>query len=349
MSGKRVKQQRRLERKNAKPETTEVKQQSSARRFNWGILGVLLLSVISLTAFGFSKGFQSDDNLPAVSETTESTSVRAYQLDIDNEEVTPETWRSINLEMRKADGSIAKVDLLRPLWWLEEAKAGVGGTIVLSMPEMGIEGDAKVLSIRPCKADSRKGDPKYRVVTGKFTHENAIVLDLHFNNNPNDPLGVTPNHPLWSQTRNDWVEAGQLKVGEYVKTKDGIAQLTMRSQRPGRHKVYNLEVHKDHTYYVSNLGILAHNSCANDVKVETPRQALRQAKRDAGIPTSQTHVTHNKNVRTDRLGGTGDDLVFENGKTIQHHKTGHDFPENPKPPHFNNHPETKNHYIYEEK
>lgn len=263
MSGKIAKKQRKLERENMKQAQI---QPNNRRRFTRGILAVLLFSMISLTAWGFTKGFQSDDNLPAVSQTTESPSAQAYHTSIDDEDVTPETWRGINLEMRKADGSIAKIDLLRPLWWLEEANAEVGGTITLSMPEMGIEGEAKVLNIGSCKADSRENPPGTQVVTGKFTHENAIVLDLYFNNNPNDPLGVTPNHPLWSQTRNGWVEAGQLKVGEHVKTKDGIAQLTMRRQRPGRHKVYNLEVHKDHTYYVSNLGILAHNSCAVPTK-----------------------------------------------------------------------------------
>ena len=84
-----------------------------------------------------------------------------------------------------------------------------------------------------------------------------------------------------------------------------------------------------------------------DLKFKTKRQALRQAKRDAGIPTSQSHKTHIKEVRTDRLGGKGNDLVFENGKTIQHHKTGHKFKKNPKPQHFNNHPKTNNHYIYD--
>ncbi|MDD3022183.1 MAG: polymorphic toxin-type HINT domain-containing protein [Alphaproteobacteria bacterium] len=238
----------------------ESKQHRRGKPFSCDLITILLGMVISLVALSFSSGFKTDDNRSAISSTTV---VQTEQRSIDDEEVTPETWRSINLEMHKADGSIAKVDLLRPLWWLEEAKAEVGGTIALSMSEMGIEGEAKVLSIGPCKAYSRKGDSKYRVVTGKFTHENAIVLDLAFNNDPNNSLGITPNHPLWSQTRNGWVEAGQLKVGEYVKTKDGIAQLTMRNQRPGRHKVYNLEVHKDHTYYVSNLDILAHNSCAN--------------------------------------------------------------------------------------
>ncbi len=184
---------------------------------------------------------------------------------IDDEEITPETWRSIHLEIRKTDGSMAKIDLLRPLWWLEETKAEVGGTLNLSILEMGIEGDAKIIKIGPCSTDSRNRDPKYQVVTGKYTYENAIILDLTFNNDAENNLGVTPNHRFWSTSRNAWVEAEQLKIGESVKTKDGIAQLTTRSQRPGRHTVYNLEVHKSHTFYVANQCILTHNQSSAGV------------------------------------------------------------------------------------
>lgn len=92
----------------------------------------------------------------------------------------------------------------------------------------------------------------------------------------------------------------------------------------------------------------AKTKSVKDISFETKRQALRQAKRDAGIPTSETHQTHVNNVTTDRLGGKGTDLIFKDGKkTIQHHMTGHNFPDNPKPKHFNNHPATKNHYLYE--
>jgi hypothetical protein len=83
-----------------------------------------------------------------------------------------------------------------------------------------------------------------------------------------------------------------------------------------------------------------------DLFFKTERQALRQAKRDAGIPTSQTHNGINRNVKADRVGGKGDELKYDGGKSIQNHKTGHDFDTDPKPPHFNNHPATKNHYIY---
>jgi len=253
MSAKQAKRKRKVQRDIVKPEIAIKK---INRRPPLGIILILIFSVVSITAFAIAQSAGNNET------KTNSIKVSEELRDsIDDEEVTPETWRSIDLEIHKPDGSLAKIGLLRPLWWLKDAQAEVGGAIFLSMPEMGIEGEAKVISIGPCKADSRKGSPGLRVVTGKFTHENATVLDLYFNNNPNEPLGVTPNHPLWSVTRNGWIEAGHLEVGEYLKTKTGIAKLTMRTQRSGRHKVYNLEVHKDHTYYVSNLSILAHNSC----------------------------------------------------------------------------------------
>ncbi len=181
-----------------------------------------------------------------------------------------EAWRGLEglawrgLEIRKDDGSVIDISLLRPNWWLNKAGAEVGAMIALSIPEMGVEGDAKVLRMTPSSVDSRKAAPGQRVVTGTFAHSNAKVLDLYFNDDSSNPLGVTANHPLWSANRDDWIEAGELEIGEYVETKDGVAQLTERRQRPGRHKVHNIEVHKDHNYYVSDLGILAHNSCVGD-------------------------------------------------------------------------------------
>lgn len=220
--------------------------------FRLGVILVLLLSVVALSAWGFSEF--KNKSVQTVGDTDRLRS-------IDSERVSPETWRSIQLSMYKADGSLVSINLLRPLWWLEEANAREGGTIFLSMPEMGVEGDADVLEIGPCPVAADTGESGQQIVTGTFCHQNAVVLDLYFDHST-EPLSTTANHPLWSASREDWVEAGELELGEYVATKDGVVQLTLFSQRPGRHKVYNLEVHKTHNYYVSNLGILVHNSCA---------------------------------------------------------------------------------------
>lgn len=179
---------------------------------------------------------------------------------IDDEEVTPQTWRKLKLVMAKGDGSIAKIELLRPMWWLKQNKAR-GGRLWLNLPEMGLHGWAKVLSIGPCKADSRKRPPGSQVVTGKFTHDNATVYDLYFEG-LQKPIGVTPNHPFFSYDRKGWIAAAKLEIRERVLTrKQGAIKLLKREKRPGKFRVNNLEVHREHTYFVSSKSILAHNNC----------------------------------------------------------------------------------------
>ena len=182
-----------------------------------------------------------------------------HHLAIDDEEITPETWKQISLVAKGTDSDV-QIHLLRPIWWIEQTGAVVGQTIDLSMLEMGVNGKAKVLAIVPTKADSRKNtDPNYKAVTGKFIHDNAEVINLYFTHQETEPLGVTPNHLLWSVTHGGWMHAGDLNVGHVVKTKNGTETLLKKEPKPGRHTVYNLEVHQSHTYYVSNIGVLAHN------------------------------------------------------------------------------------------
>lgn len=180
--------------------------------------------------------------------------------DLDATDVTRALWRHLDLELTKPDGSKAKLQVGRPMWWLEETGAKEGASIDLSMHEVGIEGSAQIVRIGPFDADSREGDGKSNLVIGKIEHENALVWNLVFNNDGKKPLGVTANHPLFSHDRDEWVPAGELKIGEKLRTANGLAQLTAKTQRPGLHKVYNIEVHRSHSYHVSQFGILAHNT-----------------------------------------------------------------------------------------
>ena len=180
--------------------------------------------------------------------------------DLDATDITPALWRQFDLEMPKPDGSIAEVSVARPLWWVQETEAKLGGTIDLGMQEVGISGKATVLKITPCTKDSRDGEKGMQLVTGKIKHDNAEVWDLIFNNDTTKPLGVTANHPIMSVDRSDWVPAGELRINEKVRTVEGTATLTSKSKRPARETVYNLEVHRSHAYHVSQFGILAHNN-----------------------------------------------------------------------------------------
>jgi hypothetical protein len=189
------------------------------------------------------------DSLVNLSESTLS----------DLQEITPQSHRVLELRLEKADGSLVQVLLVRPLSWIETEKAELHRSLFLNLPEMGVRGNAKIVSISECSADSRLLSTGKRLVTGIFVHENAKVLDLYFEA-LEKPLGVTASHPFYSLSRNTWVSASQLYPSELVKTKDGSAIFLYKKARAGLHCVYNLEIHRDHNYYVSQRKLLVHNN-----------------------------------------------------------------------------------------
>ena len=165
------------------------------------------------------------------------------------------------LRMQKGDGSRLDVVLLRPLDWLEEYGAGPGATIYLDLPELGAEGLAEVLSVDACPQIPPSPSPDCRVVTGRFTHESAKIIDLQIEGLP-EPIGCTSNHPFWSEDRQDFVEAGDLNQGETLRTADDrLVHVVSITQRKTPETVYNLEVDTEHVYYVSDGGVLVHNAC----------------------------------------------------------------------------------------
>jgi Pretoxin HINT domain len=76
-----------------------------------------------------------------------------------------------------------------------------------------------------------------------------------------EPLGVTVNHPVYSEDRRAFVPAGELKIGERLRPMDGGIRVVALFPRPGTHRVYNLEVNAEHAYRISERGLLVHNNC----------------------------------------------------------------------------------------
>jgi len=73
-------------------------------------------------------------------------------------------------------------------------------------------------------------------------------------------IGVTGNHPIWSEDRHDYVAAMDLRVGERLKNLSGdTVWVQQKLPRPGPTPVYNLEVQDEHVYFVGASGVLAHN------------------------------------------------------------------------------------------
>ncbi|MHC4717313.1 MAG: AHH domain-containing protein [Planctomycetota bacterium] len=191
--------------------------------------------------------------------------------DLDATDVTPELWRAVEAVVHEPDGGLVNIRLLRPLWWLEaNGIGGLGEEFRLSVPEMGVAGTATVLGIGPCRVDSRRNGRGAQIVIGTFERESADVHDMHVEGEP-DPIGVTGSHPFWSVDRRDWVVAGELRPGERLAGKDRVLRVVRLARRSGRHKVYNLEVHREHAYRVGRAGLLVHNNSLGDRMIKAGR------------------------------------------------------------------------------
>ena len=249
---------------------------NSAARF---ILCMMLIAVFFLTAYVVSNwqsnkasvSFQTRSELPNGTKVKPIQDVEVGERAIGrNPQLTdqdrstfftdpdPSSWRKLTLEMIKSNGKRLDITLLRPLSWIEEVKAEQGGMIYLDLPEMGAQGDAKVIAIDPCPP-IKPG--KGNVITGTFHHEAGQTIDIQVQG-LDKPIGCTANHPFWSETRHDFVEAGTLRPQEDLLLYDGqITKVIQILPRPGPERVHNLEVLNEHIYYVENVGVLVHNEC----------------------------------------------------------------------------------------
>ena len=99
-----------------------------------------------------------------------------------------------------------------------------------------------------------------QVVTGRFTHRRAGILDIHFDDS-DQQLGITDTHHVYSVERSDFVPAGDLTAGEHVELVNGARRRIARvEKRTGAEIVHNLEIQGQHVFRVTIDGILVHNS-----------------------------------------------------------------------------------------
>lgn len=184
------------------------------------------------------------------------------------------SWRLLRLTMVKGDGGRLDVELLRPLAWIRGHQARVGATIDLDLPELGAAGPAEVLVVEPCPPIAPGPG---QVVTGTFHHRSSFqVLDVRIEGE-DEPIGVTANHPIWSETRAEFVPAGELQVGEELRTLTGATHVESITARGPPEPVYNLEVHAQHVYQVAASGVLVHNQCSYNADQTALQELVNEA------------------------------------------------------------------------
>ena len=172
-------------------------------------------------------------------------------------EPDPVSWRLVSVRMEQQPGQFVLGQLLRPTSWIRHNNALPGAVIQLEIPEMHVAGDAEVLSIADCPP-IRRGPGS--VVTGTFQHVSDEVISV-FVEGEAEPIGATSQHPFWSRDRNAFVPAGELRIGEELKTALGTStRVTSIEIRAGPETVYGLEVAGEHVYQITQAGLLVHNA-----------------------------------------------------------------------------------------
>ena len=116
--------------------------------------------------------------------------------------------------------------------------------------------------------DPQTGETRPETVTTTITTpDDKAFTDLTLTDdaNPRGPpatLTSTHHHPYWSDTRHQWVDAGELTPGEHLRRPDGTT-LTVQNVRNYAYAVttHNLTVDQLHTYYVlvGATPVLVHN------------------------------------------------------------------------------------------
>lgn len=176
-------------------------------------------------------------------------------------------WRFLRLmaEVPWDDGTIDRINVetLQPPEWVAENDAHVGADVPLpvDLVEMGLpEGiPARVLANEPCPALA-KGIGQLVLTT--VNHLNQFVLELTVRNGDGVEAKFKPTgyHKFYREPEGAWVSACDLRPGDRLRGTHGDVVIVGVNAVAGVHRVYNLSVETEHVYFVSQLGILTHNT-----------------------------------------------------------------------------------------
>lgn len=115
---------------------------------------------------------------------------------------------------------------------------------------------------QPAAVAGHEGEDLTRVVTaadGRI-YEGAIVTVVVEIGGRIAKVSGTPEHPFWAVSRHQWVPVGELVVGDRLDGRDGDVAVVGREVAFVRVPVFSLSVAGAHSYRVTELGVLVHNT-----------------------------------------------------------------------------------------
>ena len=116
-----------------------------------------------------------------------------------------------------------------------------------------------------CEEEST-GEQKLKKVLKRIEKTNDILYHVYIGN---QEIHTTEDHAIWLEGEG-WKKAEDIHVGDIVRCRTGeLEKITnvWMEKLPEQVKVYNLSVEDVHNYYVSEKGVLVHNDCPRNNKV----------------------------------------------------------------------------------
>ena len=128
-------------------------------------------------------------------------------------------------------------------------------------------GDEKIEDIKPGDLvwawDEETGEVALKEVVQTFEKEATELVHIGVDG---EEIVCTNEHPFYSPVKG-WTAAGKLRAGDVLVTVNGeyvVVEWVQHEILESPIKVYNFEVTDFHTYYVSDVGVLVHNSCSHN-------------------------------------------------------------------------------------
>ena len=136
--------------------------------------------------------------------------------------------------------------------------------------------------------DEETGQTELREVLETYVNETDELIHVHVGG---EEIITTPGHPFYAP-RKGWTKATDLRAGDILVFVNGeyvVVEQIQHELLEAPIPVYNLNVDRFHTYFVSDLGILVHNSCGTELSDDALRNFGTAGKNKGFRVTQGTH------------------------------------------------------------
>ena len=137
----------------------------------------------------------------------------------------------------------------------------VAGTLVQTQ-----DGEKPIEEIQPGDMvwawDEETGEVALKPVVETYINQTYELVHVFVNG---EEIVATPSHPFYSPVKG-WTDAVRLRAGDILVLVNGeyvVVEKVQHEILESPVAVYNFQVADFHTYYVSGMGVLVHNSCSN--------------------------------------------------------------------------------------